>query len=465
MAPDQASDSLSSNLPVSPQLPGGERILFIDCHLDALNSARNPCAHPTSACGEKVEGLRTYVGCPSIIPALISHPSPTRSDSHSVVSPARQNDLPRSVKLALEYQRKAYRQLEPDHDASKRQRDAEKRGFDPEAGSIYTRCSECDTNGGLTFCQHPEDPKEYSLEVNPSHHDDPIFHSPVSRSSPLKRATPITPTKLPIRSNIISPASTSPVKVSGVTSSGSPFNKDCAVPGQNLTTAAATLQGLAETGTHRQDKMLVARQLSKFLSENVQEDVVSKYIIFTCHGTLLGYSDSITVKEARQLAAIGGLTWRTKESALPRDVGPGFITNVAPLFKKVNLKRSSQNGSLVNLVCESKQGQLISIQWIKNNFLIASILDAQATSDGDDEKGKGVAISEDKASNDNKSIEESTKEPAEEPEEPEEPDGKAAQEQPPEPSKPSPQQILIWKSEGMAEALRQQDLVMPRGFH
>lgn len=281
MALDQASASLRSNLPVSPQAPGapqGERVLFIDSHLASQNSAFDPCAYPTSTCSEKVEGLRTYVGCSSIIPALISRPSPTRSNSHSVVSPNRQNDLPGSVKLALEYQRKAHRQLDPDHDASKRRRDAKKRGFDPEAGSIYTRCSECDTNGGLTFCQHPEDPKEYSLEVNPSHNDDPIFHSPVSHSSSLKRATPITPTKPSIRNAIISPASTSPVKVSRLTSSGSPKSKDYAVPGQSLATATTTLQRLAKTGVYRQEKMLVARQLSKFLTENVEEDVVSKYM-------------------------------------------------------------------------------------------------------------------------------------------------------------------------------------------
>lgn len=281
MALDQASDSLRSNLPVSPQAPEApqrERILSIDSRLASQNRTFESCAYPTSACSEKVEGLRTYVGCPSIIPALISHPSPTRSNSHSVVSPDRQNVLPGSVKLALEYQRKAHRQLDPDHDARKRRRDAKKRGFNPEAGSIYTRCTECDTNGGLTFCQHPEDPKEYSLEVNPSQNDDPIFHSPVSHPSFLKRATPITPTKPPIRSAIISPASTSPVKVSRVTSSGSPQSKDCALPGQNLATAATYLQRLAKTGIYRQEKMLVARQLSKFLTENVEEDVVSKYM-------------------------------------------------------------------------------------------------------------------------------------------------------------------------------------------
>lgn len=120
----------------------------------------------------------------------------------------------------------------------------------------------------------------------------------------------------------------------------------------------------------------------------------------------------------------------------------------------------------MNLVCESKQGQLISIQWIKHDFLVASILDAKATLNEDDGKDKDAATSEDEESNDKKSTDESTAESTKEPaKKPEELDGKTAQEQPAECSKPSAQQILIWKSEGMAEALREQDFVMPRGFH
>ncbi|KAL8860556.1 MAG: hypothetical protein Q9178_002908 [Gyalolechia marmorata] len=277
-------------------------------------------------------------------------------------------ELPKNISNTLEYQARHYDPGLPRNRSYEQQALAQNRIFDPEKGLIYSGCTQCDPTGGPTDCQHPEDPTNYSTELNPIPKGDPAYHL----CHPVE-PVPTNPERIFPGSKLISKPSPSKAAVTpeDILSGG------CRSP-SGIRRAFRGLSGFAETIDARSkkaqqpDEMLSARHLSRFLTENVEPGVASSYIIFTTHGTLLGYSSPLAVTTARNIAAITGLTWRANDSALLRgsDIGP--ITGGASLLKTLETTQAEKGPGLFNMICEYKR-YLMSVQWIKPGFLIAAM--------------------------------------------------------------------------------------------
>ncbi|KAL8902762.1 MAG: hypothetical protein Q9171_007604 [Xanthocarpia ochracea] len=272
--------------------------------------------------------------------------------------------LPEDISKTLKYQARHYAR----HRSYEQQALAQNRIFDPEKGSIYSGCTQCDPTGGPTDCQHPEDPTDYSTELNPIPKGDPAYHF----CHPAE-AVPTNPERISPGSKLISKPSPSKAAVTPEDI----LSGDCRSP-SGIRRAFRGLSGFAEIiharskEAQQPDEMLSARHLSRFLTENVEPGVATSYIIFTTHGTLLGYSSPLAVTTARNIAAITGLTWRANDSALLRGVDIGPITGGASLLKTLEITQAEKGPGLFNMICEYKR-YLMSVQWIKPGFLIAAM--------------------------------------------------------------------------------------------
>ncbi|KAL8814859.1 MAG: hypothetical protein Q9223_005951 [Gallowayella weberi] len=200
--------------------------------------------------------------------------------------------------------------------------------------------------------------------------------------------------------------------------------------------------------------MLAARHLSNFLTQNVEAGVASNYIIFTTHGTLLGYSSTINVTTARSIAAITGLTWRANDSALLRGADIGPIPGGASLLKTLEITQAEKGPGLFNMICEYKKF-LMAIQWVTKGILVAAMIELD---EPPAVKGKGLFAvgagsqqESDEAWDDERAVE-STSEDGED-----------------QAKSPSTQSKLFQKSQGLASALREQWKVdgfkLPPNFH
>ncbi len=182
--------------------------------------------------------------------------------------------LPKNISEILQYQARHYAPGLPRHRSYEQQALAQNRIFDPEKGSIYSGCNECDPTGGPTDCQHPEDPTTYSTELNPIPKGDPAYHL-CHPAEPV----PTNPERISPGSKLISKPSPSKAAVtpedilSGGCRSSSAIRR-----------AFRGLSGFAETIDARSrkaqqpDEMLSARHLSRFLTENVEPGVATSYM-------------------------------------------------------------------------------------------------------------------------------------------------------------------------------------------
>ncbi|KAL8779455.1 MAG: hypothetical protein Q9213_006939 [Squamulea squamosa] len=357
--------------------------------------------------------------------------------------------LPEDISKTLKYQARHYAPSLPRERSFEQQESTQPRSFDPKKGPIYSGCTQCDPTGGPTDCQHPEDPRRYNTELNPIPKGDPAF----AWCHPAKRH-PITLQKASLGSRFISKPSPSKAAVTPEAK----LSEGCSPP-SGIEGAFRGLSGFAEAirakdkGAHQPDKMLAARHLSNFLTENVEAGVATDYIVFTTHGTLLGYSSPLSVTTARNIAAITGLTWRANDSALLRGTDIGPIPGGASLLKTLEISQAEKGPGLFNMICEYKK-YLMSVQWIKPGFLLAAMteLDEHAAVKG---KGKfsigaGSEQEGDEEWEDGAAVEETTEDEEERA------------------RTPSKRVKLLQKSQGLASALREQwkvdGLKLPPGF-
>ncbi len=184
---------------------------------------------------------------------------PTHFDAHVTQTPNWKT--PDNISNTIEYQTGRYSRALPKERSFENQRPQD-RIYDPHKGAVYSGCTQCDPTGGPTDCQHPEDPRRYSTELNPIPKGDPAFR----RCGPVKRL-PITPRKTSPGSRLISKPSPSKAAVTPETVS----SKGCS-------------SGFAETAcakgpeVHHPIEMLAARHLSNFLTENVEPGVTTSYM-------------------------------------------------------------------------------------------------------------------------------------------------------------------------------------------
>ncbi|KAL8766076.1 MAG: hypothetical protein Q9209_007042 [Squamulea sp. 1 TL-2023] len=358
--------------------------------------------------------------------------------------------LPEDISKTLKYQARQYAPTLPRERSFEQQDPTQLRSFDPKKGPIYSGCTQCDPTGGPTDCQHPEDPRKYSTELNPIPKGDLAF----SWRNPAKPQS-ITPKKAPPGSRFISKPSPS----KAVVTPEAKLSESCSPP-SGIERAFRGLSGFAEVirakdkGAQQPDKMLAARHLSNFLTENVESGVATSYIVFTTHGTLLGYSSPLSVTTARNIAAITGLTWRANDSALLRGADIGPITGGASLLKTLEITQAEKGPGLFNMICEYKK-HLMSIQWIKPGFLLAAMTELDEPTSVVKGRGKfsigaGSEQEGDEEWEDEAAVEETSED--------EEERARA----------PSRRVKLFQKSQGLAGALREQwkvdGLKLPPGF-
>ncbi|KAI4172750.1 MAG: hypothetical protein LQ343_003342 [Gyalolechia ehrenbergii] len=421
---------------------------------------------------------RTVFRGPTGIAQVLGFPTGSTPATHFQASITQQANwqTPDHLKQVSQYQTKRYAEPKPKEGSFEQQARKKIHVFDPEHGTIYSACTECDPKGGPTHCQHPEDPKGYSLALNPIPKDDPAFT--IGKQPEPEPATPKTPCPA---NNLVSKLSPSePV----LTTEGDlllTFN--CP---RGIGNIVEPLEGFSritidkKKQIHHPDEMLVARHLSSFLTDNVEKGVATSYIIFSTHGTLLGYSSPLPVKTARNIAALAGITWRVNNQALMRGDEIPTLTGGASFLKTVAVTKAESGPGLFNMICEYKD-LVMAVQLIKDTFLAAAMIEADkpepvsndvaASKPNEDAKSETGASAtgehDDEAWEDEEAVEE-TSEDEEDKAKAEQ--AKAQEEKAQEEAKESTkQEKLFEKSQGLASAVREQWKVdgfkMPSGFH
>lgn len=235
--------------------------------------------------------------------------------------------------------------------------------------------------------------------------------------------------------------------------------------------------------------------------------LIPRNSVFTTHGTLLGYSDSTIIKKARKVAALLGVTWRSANPAQPnnnRHDSEG--ANSGTLLLKVLTTIRDADGKLSVMMVEIDK-MMAAICDVKESLLVAALVEEKkpsakgqqpdrASDDNDDDQAtiKAEELSKathNKASSDIDQVKPSSDSEHEAEVEEQEPSkltsskGKSkedAENSTSKPSslsssplssssssskpKPSQMQILIWRVEAMAEALRDdlRDFKMPQSI-
>ncbi|KAL8666870.1 MAG: hypothetical protein Q9202_001110 [Teloschistes flavicans] len=402
---------------------------------------------------------RTVRGVPTGIHQVIGFPlrGSSRDSFNSALTQEAHWPLPDSVVAGLKYQAERYALPQPRAFSFAAQLANANRVFDPDDGPIYSHCTECDPAGGPTDCQHPEDPG-YTTNLNPICEDDPAFDykkrinwpvTPKKAPPPLSLITKPSPSRVAIVKEHVSPCSPS---FDGSPLSGSPT----ANRHHSILRAQAELP--VRSGPFP-DEMLAARHLSNFLTENVEEGVATTYVIFTMHGTLLGYSSDLPVTAARSIAAAAGLTWRQKDQTVLRDPEADLLSGSTNFLKTLEVTKAEKGPGLFNMICERK-GFLVSVQWIQSGFLVAAMIKIDESPPASAAKssfqlGAG-ANDDDETWEDEGAVEDTT-------EDEEDRAKKLTKSQ-----KLTKPQKLLAKSQGLAEALREQwkldEFKMPPGF-
>lgn len=188
----------------------------------------------------------------------------------------------------------------------------------------------------------------------------------------------------------------------------------------------------------------------------------------------------MSIRIARKVTALAGLTWRANETAL-RSGAEGSVSASSALLKTIAINAKDNDGKLTSMVAEA-EGMMAAICYIKETILVAALVpvktlpgkkekeakaeentvssedESAATSSG--KEGLGFRESPDEDTQDDASAS-SVKGKAKEGDE-----GDRKSPRKPELG-PSQQQILAWKAEGMAEALREDlhDFKLPEGAY
>lgn len=227
-----------------------------------------------------------------------------------------------------------------------------------------------------------------------------------------------------------------------------------------------------------QYEMFKSNALSGLLSENTDEHA-SHFVVFTSHGTLLGYSAQMSIRTARKVTSLAGISWRCHEEALR--IGAEELVSASSALKVHNIE-TNDDDKLTCMVSET-EGMMAAVCDVKETILVAALAPVKTPP----EKKKRAAKAEKKAgsSEDESAASPTTSTGNEEASPSGSPDkdsqddassmkGKAKEsnEVDMEPfERPklglSQEQILTWKAEGMAEALREDlyDFKLPEGAY
>ena len=230
---------------VPPASPSGPRLV----------RTHTRSAEPLRITGVVETGLAPFVGLT---------PRNSQPSFRAAVTQEGPWELPHGLKDSRNYQKQFWAEPKPPP------RVVRQRRHDPAKGIVYTTCNSCDPNGGPTDCQHPEDPK-YSFELNSVPENDPAFQY-------WLRATP------PPRPKIVTPGTKYLTKVSPTQETSSTETPDLVgqIGRPYFGQALPSLESFAKlnlgTEVEHPDKMLAARHLCNFLTENVEEGVATSYM-------------------------------------------------------------------------------------------------------------------------------------------------------------------------------------------
>ncbi|KAL8933163.1 MAG: hypothetical protein Q9211_005929 [Gyalolechia sp. 1 TL-2023] len=455
------------------------RLFSTESYSSSGSSTQTVIHHPQPDLRPQPHLPRTVFRGPTGIAQVLGFPTGNTPPTHFQASITQQANwqTPDHLKEVAQYQTKRYAEPKPKEGSFEQQARKETHVFNPEHGTIYSGCTECDPSGGPTHCQHPEDPKGYSLAVNPIPKDDPAFT--IGKLPEPEPATPKTP--CPGNHLISKPSLSEPV----LTKEGDlviTFN--CPRGIGNIVEPLRRFSRITidkKKQIHHPDEMLVARHLSNFLTDNVENGVATSYIIFSTHGTLVGYSSPLPVKTARNIAALAGITWRVNNQAMMRGDEIPTLTGGASFLKTVAVTSVDNGPGLFNMICEYKD-LVMAVQLIKDTFLAAAMIEIDKTEPSLDEvptskpeedtkvetKASATGKHDDEAWEDEEAVEE-TSEDEEDKAKAREANALEEEAQKEAKKEPTKQEKLFEKSQGLASAVREQWKVhgfkMPSGFH
>lgn len=186
----------------------------------------------------------------------------------------------------------------------------------------------------------------------------------------------------------------------------------------------------------------------------------------------------MSIRTARKVSALAGLTWRANEAALLSGVEL-LLSASSSLLKTLAAEPNDVDGTLACMVAES-EGMMAAVYYVQETILVAALAPVKAPP-----RKKKVAKAEKAGSFEDESAASPTTSPGNEEASPKgSPDrdsqgdansvkGKARESDEVKRlmEKPKPgfsqQQILTWKAEGMAEALREdlRDFKLPEGAY
>lgn len=94
--------------------------------------------------------------------------------------------------------------------------------------------------------------------------------------------------------------------------------------------------------------------------------------VFTARGTLLGYSDAIEIRHARKVSALAGITWRANEIAINNGL-EGSIAPTSTLLKTLQINTNDKTGKLSSMVVQS-ENFMTAICDVGKHVLVAAIV-------------------------------------------------------------------------------------------
>lgn len=202
--------------------------------------------------------------------------------------------------------------------------------------------------------------------------------------------------------------------------------------------------------------------------------------VFTTNGTLLGYSDSTIIKKSRKAAALFGVTWRSTTQSLLNDVNQDSPSNKsAPLLKVLRTIKDADDDEKISTMVVEIDKMVAAICDVKDSLLVAALVNLDSSEAGDPALQSSSTVSNEEGSSRGvKNVSENEGEQSYdehnggEEQAPTTTDGDTSKDAENKKStvtssKPKPPQIqiLIWRVEAMAEALREdlRDFKIPSG--
>ena len=117
--------------------------------------------------------------------------------------------------------------------------------------------------------------------------------------------------------------------------------------------------------------------------------------VFTTHGTLLGYSDTTIIKKARKVASLLGVIWRSANQAQPSSKQDDFEgINSATLLLKVLTTIRGADGKISIMTVEIDK-MIAAMCDVKESLLVAALVTAKKPSSVGDQVSERISEDDD----------------------------------------------------------------------